>query len=213
MGVDRLATADAVRLPRRRMSRVEQNENKRRLLLASALEVLVEQGYQAMTLEEVAERAGYTRRPIYTLFGSKEQLALAVLEEQIVRFTVATIEMEPARTLPGMLEQLARLHTDLTTSESFRPLYELQLALNSAAMRDETIRQELVRFLNAQHEDLVAWLSKICEATGQGFRIPLDEVASMITAGFDGLMNLGFLDPAYHKAELKYGLLMALVAG
>ena len=204
--------SSSLHLPRRRMSRAEQNEHKRRLLLASALEVLVEQGYQAMTLEEVAERAGFTRRPIYTLFGSKEQLALAVFEEQIVRFTDEAIEMGSAPTLTGVLRGLAQRHTELTTSVSFRSLYELQLALNSVAMRDTAIQQELVQFVNAQHENLVAWLSKICEETGQGFRIPLDKVARIVMAGFDGLMNLGYLDPSYHQAELKYTLLVALIA-
>jgi AcrR family transcriptional regulator len=204
--------ADPVRLPRKRMSRVEQNENKRRLLLASALEVLIEQGYQGMTLEEVAERAGFTRRPIYTLFGSKEQLALAVFEEQIIRFTDEAIQMSPARTLAGTLKRLAKRHAELTAGDSFLPIYELQLALNGVALRDESIRAEVVRFLDEQHANLIAWLTEICESTGQGFRLPLETVARIITAGFDGLMNLGYLDPTYHEVELRNALLTSLVA-
>ena len=203
---------DPPRLPRRRLSRAEQNDAKRRLLLASALEVLIEQGYSAMTLEEVAERAGYTRRPIYTLFGSKEQLALAVFEEQIVKFSDEVLQMPTARTLQGALKRLAQQQSKLTASDSFRPLFELQLALNSIAMRDAAIHQEIIRFIDAQHERLVAWLTDTCEATGQHFRLPIDKVARIITAGFDGLVSMGYLDPRYHKAELKYELAVALVA-
>jgi AcrR family transcriptional regulator len=207
------STVDPVRLPRRRLSRAEQNEAKRRLLLASALEVLAEQGYQAMTLEEVAERAGFTRRPIYTLFGSKEQLALALFEEQIAQFSDAMLlTLQPERTLESTLKRLAEVHTELTTSESFRSLYELQIALNGVALRDEVIHQEFMRFLRGQHERLVAWLTHICESTGQGFRLPIDRAASVVEAGFNGLIAMGYLEPSYHRAELKYALLMALVA-
>ena len=31
-------------------------------------------------------------------------------------------------------------------------------------------------------------------------------------AGFDGLVNMGFIDPTYHNPDLEYQLLLALVA-
>jgi AcrR family transcriptional regulator len=205
--------AETIQLPRRRLSRAEQNDAKRRLLLASALEVLTEQGYQAMTLEEVAERAGFTRRPIYTLFGSKEQLALALFEAQIASFTNDMLQaVPPARTLKGTLKRLAEMHTELISGESYQPMYELQTALNGVALRDESIQQTFIEFLGKQHDRFVAWLEKACEATGQEFRAPLDRVASLMEAGMAGLVTMGFLDPSYQGAELKYDLLIAFVA-
>lgn len=53
---------------------------------------------------------------------------------------------------------------------------------------------------------------RACEATGQGFRLPLDRVARIVTGGFTGLVYLGYLDPDYGTAELRYELLLALVA-
>jgi AcrR family transcriptional regulator len=195
------------------LSRAEQNEAKRRLLLASALEVLTEQGYQAMTLEEVAERAGFTRRPIYTLFGSKEQLALALFETQVASFTTDMLQaVQPGRTLKNTLRRLAEMHTELITSESYRPMYELQTALNGVALRDETIQQTFIGFLGRQHDRFVAWLERACQTTGQGFREPVDRVASLMEAGMAGLMTMGFLDPSYQRAELKYHLLISFIA-
>jgi AcrR family transcriptional regulator len=195
------------------LSRAEQNDAKRRLLLASALEVLTEQGYQAMTLEEVAERAGFTRRPIYTLFGSKEQLALALFEAQLTRFTNDLLQaVQPGPTLKDTLRRLAEMHTELTTSESYRPMYELQTALNGVALHDETIQETFIEFMDKQHDRFVAWLEHACEATGQGFRAPPDRVASMMEAGMAGLLTMGFLNPSYRSAELRYHLLIAFVA-
>jgi AcrR family transcriptional regulator len=206
-------TAESVELPRRRLSRAEQNDAKRRLLLASALEVLTEQGYHAMTLEEVAERAGFTRRPIYTLFGSKEQLALALFEAQTTSFTTGmldTVQLGP--TMQDTLRRFAEMHTALTSGDAYRPMYELQTALNGVALHDETIQHAFIEFLSDQEDRWLAWLAGACEATGQGFREPLERVARLMGAGMAGLMTMGFLDPSYQGAELKYHMLVAFVA-
>ena len=208
-----LLATETVQLPRRRLSRAEQNDAKRRLLLASALEVLTEQGYQAMTLEEVAERAGFTRRPIYTLFGSKEQLALALFEAQTTQFTTDMLQaVQPGPTLEDTLRRLAEMHTELTTGESYRPMYELQTALNGVALHDEAVQQTIIEFLDKQDERWLAWLERACEATGQTFRAPPDQVAPLMGAGMTGLVTLGYLDPRYQSPELKYRLLSAFIA-
>lgn len=199
-------------LPRRRQSRAEQNENRRRLLLASALEVLTEQGYQAMTLEEVAERAGFTRRPVYTLFGSKERLALAVFMQQIVQFSEGMLQVEPSRTLAATMRRLAKVHAEATAKPAFRPIYELQSTLNTVSLHDDAIHQEIIGFLDAQHDRFVGWLGQVCEATGQGFRVPVERAARVIEAGFAGLVQMSFLDPAYGNPELRYDLVKALIA-
>ena len=208
-----LLATETVQLPRRRLSRAEQNDAKRRLLPASALEVLTEQGYQAMTLEEVAERAGFTRRPIYTLFGSKEQLALALFEAQTTQFTTDMLQaVQPGPTLEDTLRRLAEMHTELTTGESYRPMYELQTALNGVALHDEAVQQTIIEFLDKQDERWLAWLERACEATGQAFRAPPDQVAPLMGAGMTGLVTLGYLDPRYQSPELKYRLLTAFIA-
>ena len=166
-----------------------------------------------MTLEEVAERAGFTRRPIYTLFGSKEQLALALFEAQTTQFTTDMLQaVQPGPTLEDTLRRLAEMHTELTTGESYRPMYELQTALNGVALHDEAVQQTIIEFLDKQDERWLAWLERACEATGQAFRAPPDQVAPLMGAGMTGLVTLGYLDPRYQSPELKYRLLSAFIA-
>ena len=166
-----------------------------------------------MTLEEVAERAGFTRRPIYTLFGSKEQLALALFEAQTTQFTTDMLQaVQPGPTLEDTLRRLAEMHTELTTGESYRPMYELQTALNGVALHDEAVQQTIIEFLDKQDERWLAWLERACEATGQAFRAPPDQVAPLMGAGMTGLVTLGYLDPRYQSPELKYRLLAAFIA-
>lgn len=45
------------------------------------LDLTVEQGYEAVSVEQVVERAGASRKDFSVFFASKEDCAIAVLEE------------------------------------------------------------------------------------------------------------------------------------
>ena len=66
----------------RRLTREENTEQTRRRLLAAAQEVFLERGFHAASLEAVAERAGFTKGAVYSRFGSKADLFLALLAER-----------------------------------------------------------------------------------------------------------------------------------
>src|SRR5258708_26465376 len=54
----------------------------RQHLLAAASEVFARRGYAAATIDEVAERAGFSKGAVYSNFSSKEHLLMAVMQEQ-----------------------------------------------------------------------------------------------------------------------------------
>ncbi len=57
-------------------------EIRRAQLLDAALDVLAEQGFDAVTVEAVAARAGVTRPVIYDMFGDLDQLMLALIDRE-----------------------------------------------------------------------------------------------------------------------------------
>jgi len=57
-------------------------------VLAAALEVFAERGYQAATVEEIADRAGMTKGAVYYWFRDKEDLATDLQRQ--VWMTIAT---------------------------------------------------------------------------------------------------------------------------
>ncbi|MGD3110757.1 ScbR family autoregulator-binding transcription factor [Streptomyces sp. YGL11-2] len=61
----------------------------RRTILEAAASVFDDRGYDRATIAEVLERAGVTKGALYFHFASKEELALAVLEEHVVDIAVA----------------------------------------------------------------------------------------------------------------------------
>src|SRR2546421_5848491 len=58
-------------------------ELTRNALVSSAGELFAERGFHAASLDEIAERAGFTRGAIYSNFENKEELFFAVLERHV----------------------------------------------------------------------------------------------------------------------------------
>lgn len=73
--------ADPSAKPKSRLPRAE----RRRQLLEVARQVFAERGYEAATLEELAERAGVSRPILYSHFGDKQGLFEAVVGVEIER--------------------------------------------------------------------------------------------------------------------------------
>ena len=69
-----------------RWTRERRLEHTRNLLLDAAEEVFARKGLTGAALEDIAEAAGYTRGAIYSHFGTKEELFLAVVDRQRQRF-------------------------------------------------------------------------------------------------------------------------------
>lgn len=57
-------------------------EATRRKLLKSALRIFARDGFEAARIEDIAAEAGYTRGAFYAQFQAKEDLFLALLEQQ-----------------------------------------------------------------------------------------------------------------------------------
>jgi TetR/AcrR family transcriptional regulator, mexJK operon transcriptional repressor len=87
----------------------------RSLVLGAATQVFLELGYQATTVEQVAERAGVVKRTIYNLYGDKEALFRATILQSISiaeHFSAALATdvravAEPLAELPGIGVRLA----------------------------------------------------------------------------------------------------------
>ena len=79
-------TSTVAPAPRVRMPRAQREEQ----ILRIAEEVFAERGFQATTMEDIAERVGVTKPLIYEYFGSKEGLLSACITRARTQLRVAT---------------------------------------------------------------------------------------------------------------------------
>jgi AcrR family transcriptional regulator len=66
-----------------RLSRTERREKTRQDLLTAAETCFVTRGFHATSVDEVAEKAGYTKGAVYSNFASKEDLFVGVYQRRV----------------------------------------------------------------------------------------------------------------------------------
>jgi AcrR family transcriptional regulator len=71
-------------------------EERREQLLDAALGLIAEKGYESVSMEAIARRAGVTKPVVYDLFGSLADLLEALLEREEERALMQLAELMPA---------------------------------------------------------------------------------------------------------------------
>ena len=185
-----------------RLSRAERQAQTRQQVLEAAARVFARRGFVAATLDEVADEANYTKGAVYSNFGSKEDLFLAVLGQRLesqvefFRGLAERAQVEPARDLPGLLPQL-------NDTDEVWCLLEFEFWLY--ALRNPPIRArmaELYRQFRAHLAPLaVPFASDELEA---------EEVVAATIALYDGLTLQWHSDPDAFRPDLVARVVRAL---
>jgi AcrR family transcriptional regulator len=85
----------------------QRTEQTRRKLLEAGLRIFVRDGFEAARIEDIAAASGHTRGAFYANFETKEDLFLALLEQQSVkRVTELHAILERCKTPEGAVKAL-----------------------------------------------------------------------------------------------------------
>jgi AcrR family transcriptional regulator len=111
-----------------RLSRAEQVERNRELVLDAARRVFLERGYPGATVDAIAEEAGFSKGVVYSQFASKPDMFFALLERRITeRAAENAREAEGQAGLDGF-RQLMRINARHTEDGAWpRLLIEFRL--------------------------------------------------------------------------------------
>ncbi|MFD0486122.1 TetR/AcrR family transcriptional regulator [Saccharopolyspora spinosporotrichia] len=84
-------------MARKRLTREESRQETRARLLESAAELFAERGVNGASVEQIAERAGYSRGAFYGNFADKHELVVELLRQRTLRELdeVTAIAREP----------------------------------------------------------------------------------------------------------------------
>ncbi|RZD78579.1 TetR/AcrR family transcriptional regulator [Streptomyces albidoflavus] len=138
------------------MTRAEAKERNRRALLDAALEVVSRDGYRAR-LDEIVARAGLTTGAVYSLFGSKNGLVVALADEHLRPHYEEIAQTVPAGL--GLLEAVdafARHYRRGLDAPDARPALSLQITLLDMALHDPELGARLAIAVREQEDQLVA---------------------------------------------------------
>lgn len=164
--------ADVLLTPRRQRTRDR--------LLDAAYEVFAEQGVHASTVEEVCERAGFTRGAFYSNFTTKEELFAALMErqhsEQLAALAVKVDRLRPRlEAITGPLDEAAL--GDLMLDFFTGPVDDRTWCLIDHEFRLMSLRDPEVAAVFAAHQEvfetsLLTIVRRALDLAGRRFVLP-----------------------------------------
>ena len=104
-------------------------DRKREAIVRAAVEEFRASGYEATSMDRIAEVAGVSKRTVYNHFPSKEALFSMILEELWERSVASdTLPYRPDQTLQAQLLQLVGQKLELLSDANFIDLARVAMA-------------------------------------------------------------------------------------
>jgi AcrR family transcriptional regulator len=172
------------------MPRIVDRDKKRSEIAQKAIEVLAKRGFQATTIQEIADAAGLGKGTIYHYFKTKEEILSAVSEEifhEMERsFGAALLRIDkPMEKLSALIEEA------LHVSEDVEHLFIVYTELWLMNIREDKYN-DYMSFIKNLHNDLKNLTARMID---EGKKLGLwdkdtdsDALAAYLVASFDGVI-------------------------
>jgi AcrR family transcriptional regulator len=141
-------------------------------ILMAAKDAFIESGFGNTSMDDVARRAGTTKRTVYNNFGSKERLLEAVIDHSILLFETAVPPLG-AEADPGQIREFCEILLQLMTWRAAIGLQRLmisegptfpEIATRLSSRISAAMRRPLAQFLESHGRD-PALADKLAAAT------------------------------------------------
>jgi TetR/AcrR family transcriptional regulator, mexJK operon transcriptional repressor len=172
--------------------------DKSQLIICAAREAFLEKGYDGVSMDEVANRAGVAKQTVYARYASKDALFLAVAESLQGKMLSAICA---AGSLPirDRLQQIARELLDVVLDPSILSLSRIALG---ASYRFPTLGHSIY---GARIKEMYATLADIIEEAAKDGSLTVDDpnvAAAQFLALVRGELHLHCLyDPSFRPAR------------
>jgi len=176
-----------------RMSRDEQVERNRQLVLSAARRVFLARGYAGATLDAIAQEAGFSKGVVYSQFESKADLFLALLEARITERAEQHDRLAGALHGPRLAQAAAQLTDSLERAEPEWALLVIEFRAHAARVPELNRRYTE---LHARTVDrLAAFFRRVHERAGSGLPFAPRIIAELVLALGSGVTLERIADP------------------
>lgn len=165
-------------------------ETARNLLIA-AKRIIAEEGFEALTLKSVSERAGENKAMVSYYFDNKAGLVAAVLESVIHDEYLDSLD-RMKDVSPG--ERIARLVDEMQRMAAWADDFQVFFELLPHALRDEALRIRMAMLFRWYWKMKLEWLGVRDGAAGLADPDLLG-LAQLLSAIIDGLAIQTAVDP------------------
>jgi AcrR family transcriptional regulator len=207
-----MATAARTRPGGARLTRPEAKQRTQDRLIAAAREVFLDRGFHAASVSEIADQAGYTTGAIYSNFGGKDELFLAMLDAELSERALAQRErLMEAASFEEMARGAARdLHRAGARDPAMTPLI-VEFWTYAAP------KPKLRKRASGLHERQIRWIADVlregCERHGVRLRLSPEDAARGGGALSRGVRLERLLDPAGVAEKAFVEMFTAYITG
>jgi AcrR family transcriptional regulator len=187
--------------PRKRLTREESKAATREKLLAAAAKAFPRYGFAAISVDEIAESAGFSRGAFYSNFKSKDQLFLMVVEREIRAWSLETREIVSAsssaeETLLGLRKFYG------VVKERDKDAHLLIAEAYLYAARNGQFKSKLSALFREVHEELKSVVERFQSQAGIKDGVPADQLVLIAIALNHGLLMHHLMDPRHYPDPL-----------
>jgi AcrR family transcriptional regulator len=169
-----------------RLTRRERSEQTRAELVDAAREVFLERGFHGASLEDISLAAGYTTGAVYSRFGGKDALFLAVLDDHVERRL--RVYLDAADAAPDFESACREMGRAAVAAGRREPGWTpLLMEFWMHAARREELRTAVLERNERQLAALAQRIEEIAARDGVTALRPIPEMVRAITALARGL--------------------------
>jgi AcrR family transcriptional regulator len=177
-----------------RLRRAEQVERNRDAVLAAAKKVFSRSGYAGATLDAIADEAGFSKGVVYSQFGSKPDLFLALLEQRIAdRAAENERHAEHLSGAEGVRELLRLAAKDAAAEADWA---RLLVEFRTTAGRDRALNRRYGALHQRTVDSLASLLRRLHEREGVEPAFALQTMAEFILALGPGVSLERWVNPS-----------------
>lgn len=196
----------------KRLTREQKKAQTRERLLDAAWRVFSERGFEAASVEEIADEAGFSTGAVYSNFASKADLFLALFDERIGRRLSEIEEDLRADTdIPSQVVRAGRRFGAL--AEEDRAWFVLLFEFWTHAARDERFREAFRQRKYASGPALTNIIEQRLSAIGLDLGFPVSRFVTGVTALAYGLALERLVNPEAVPDELFGDMLSLALQG
>lgn len=168
-------------------------KERRQQLIDAAWRCAATRGFQSLTVEEVCVEAGVSKGSFYSYFDQKQDLLLALLEDDAA--DVDAIMEDVRRARAGGVEQLRRLTRAMLERGEDAAMLQVRADLWAEMSTNRTVKERFADVVRRRRIALRSWIEESV-VDGELVDVPANALAAILLALGDGLMLHAGLDPA-----------------
>lgn len=177
---------------RKRLTNEERKQETRKMLLDSAAQTFAQLGFHGASVDKIAEFAGFTKGAVYTHFKSKEELFLALLEQQM-HSHLNTIQqiINEEKSIDHFINKMGH-YFDLDKQKN-QSWSILNMEFLLYAMRNESVRKKWTDMILESIEHISTVLNNMRARYGQHSDLSAEELAWTILSLENGVAIFYFI--------------------